>query len=77
MNETVFNFFNNFVLQNETLDSVIIFLTDKFGLILVFGLVIFLFTHKHREDNIKNIMVIFFSALLAWVVAKVFKFFYF
>ncbi|MBT3282762.1 phosphatase PAP2 family protein [bacterium] len=77
MNETVFNFFNNFALQNETLDSVIIFLTDKFALILVFSLIIFLFTHKHKEDNIRNIFVIFLSALFAWVIAKAIKFFYF
>lgn len=77
MNTVVFNFFNNFALQNETLDNVIVFFTDKLGLLLIFGLIIFLFTHKHKEDNIRNILVIFFSALLAWIVAKVIKFFYF
>lgn len=77
MDETVFNFFNHFALQNETLDSIIVFLTDKFGLILIFSLIIFLFTHKHKEDNIRNISVIFFSALFAWGIAIVIKFFYF
>jgi undecaprenyl-diphosphatase len=77
MNETIFRFFNDFALQNEIFDTVVIFLTDKFGLLLIFGLIIFLFTHKHKEDNIRNIAVIFFSALLAWVVAKIIKFFYF
>ena len=77
MNTTIFNFFNSFALQNEILDAWIIFLTDKFGLILIFGLVIFLFTHKHKEDNIRNIFVILFSAVIAWFVARAIKFFYF
>jgi undecaprenyl-diphosphatase len=77
MNTAIFNFFNNFALQNETFDAVIVFLTDKFGLLLIFGLIIFLFTHKHKEDNIRNIAVIFFSALGAWVISKIIKFFYF
>ena len=77
MNTTIFNFFNSFALQNEILDAWIIFLTDKFGLLLVFGLIIFLFTHKHKEDNIRNIFVILFSAVIAWFVARAIKFFYF
>ena len=77
MNETIFRFFNDFALQNDTLDTVIIFLSDKFGLFLIFGLIIFLFTHKHKEDNIRNIAIIFFSALLAWIIARAIKFFYF
>jgi undecaprenyl-diphosphatase len=77
MNEIIFRFFNDFALQNETVDTVIIFLADKFGLVLVFGLLIFLFTHKHKEDNIRNIFVILASAVVAWLVAKVIKYFYF
>lgn len=77
MNTAVFNFFNNFALQNEIFDAVIIFLTDKFGLLLVFGLIIFLFTHKHKKDNIRNIFVIFLSALFAWIVSKAIRLFYF
>ncbi|MBL7045248.1 MAG: phosphatase PAP2 family protein [Parcubacteria group bacterium] len=77
MNETIFRFFNDFALQNEIFDTIIIFLTDKFGLLLIFGLIVFLFTHKHKEDNIRNIFVIFISALAAWFVARVVKFFYF
>lgn len=77
MNETIFRFFNDFAFQNETLDSVIVFLTDKFGLLLVFSLIIFLFTHKHKEDNLRNIAVIFLSGLFAWVISKIIKYFYF
>lgn len=46
MNEAIFRFFNDFALQSELFDAVIIFLTDHFGLLLVFGLFFFLFAGK-------------------------------
>ncbi len=70
MNNYIFEYLNNFALQNETFDTIVIFLTDNLGLLLIFGLIVFLFTHKHKEDNIRNILVILASAIVAWLVAK-------
>lgn len=77
MNKTIFKFFNYFALQNSIFDAIIIFLSDKFGLLLIFILIIFLFTHKHKEENTRNILIIFLSGLLAWFIAKIIKYFYF
>lgn len=77
MNEAIFKFFNNFAFQNSIFDAIIIFLSDKFGLLLIFILIIWAFTHKHKEENIRNISVIFLSGLFAWFIAKIIKYFYF
>ncbi|PIT96522.1 hypothetical protein COT82_02765, partial [Candidatus Campbellbacteria bacterium CG10_big_fil_rev_8_21_14_0_10_35_52] len=77
INEVIFRFLNNFASQDKLFDAIIIFLTDSFGLLLIFGLLIFLFTHKHKEDNLRNIFVILISAIIAWLISKAIKFFYF
>lgn len=77
MNETIFRFLNDFALRNEFLDAVIIFLTDNFGLLLIAGLIVFITLHKSSKIRFKHAVVIFASALLAWLVAGAIKFFYF
>ena len=77
INEIIFRFLNNFASQDKLFDAIVIFLTDKFGLFLIFGLLIFLFIHKHKEDNLRNIFVILVSAIIAWLISKTIKFFYF
>lgn len=77
MNETIFRFFNNFALQNELIDTSVIFISEWLGWWLIAGLLVFLFIHKHKGEGIKNVLVIFFAALLAWFVAKAIKYFYF
>src|SRR3989344_3467086 len=77
INEIIFRFLNNFASQDKLLDAIVIFLTDKFGLFLIFGLLIFLFTHKHKEDNLRKIFVILVLAIIAWLISKTIKFFFF
>ena len=93
MNEAIFRFFNNFALQSEFLDAVIIFFTDNLGLLLIAGLLIFLFAEKglssrseaKRGETLgskksflaRDIFVIFAVALFAWIISKIIRVFYF
>jgi len=73
MNETIFNAINSIAFRSEFLDSAIIFFADKFGLILLFGLVYYLFTHKDRKKGVRDVIVVITAGLLAWALAHVLK----
>lgn len=84
MNETIFYFFYNFAHQSETFDAVIVFFAVYFPYIVVIiaGLFI-LFHHEVWQarnpfqifmQKKKEILLVFFSGVVAWVLAYVFKF---
>lgn len=74
MNETIFHYLNNLALQNDTFDFLVVFATNQLGLILLFGLLLFIFSHKHKQTGVRNVAVILSSAVAAWLIAKLIKF---
>lgn len=72
MNQDVFQYLNSFAGRYEWLDSTIVFSAETLGIILLFGLVIFLFSHEHdRRQGFHNIIVILGVAFLAWGITEV------
>jgi undecaprenyl-diphosphatase len=73
MNETIFRYFNNFAGQYEWLDTAVVFSAETLGIILLFGLVIFLFSHEHKGRGFHNVIVVLTAGLVAWIFAKIIK----
>ncbi len=73
MNETIFRYLNSFAGKYEWLDASIIFSGETLGIILLIGLVIFLFSHEHKEKGFHNIIVVFGAILFAWGVSWIIK----
>jgi len=76
LNQTIFQYLNGFAFQHGWLDELIIFFATDFGILLVLVAGIFLVTHRHLKEGIKNILVIALAAGLAWVISKAIKYFY-
>lgn len=90
MNETIFRFFNNFASQSETLDALIIFSAEHLGYILIAILIIIFFagggqssrngverglTSRSKKSFLaRDIIIIIFSAILAWLIAGAIKY---
>lgn len=73
MNETIFYFFNSIAGHSYLLDQSIIFLSDKFGYLLVFGLLVSFFFYTDKKQGARDILVILASAFFAYALAYVFK----
>jgi len=76
-NETIFYFFNNLAGQNLNFDSLVLFIAEPFGIILIFGLLFFLFAHEHKGQGIRHIAVVLSAAVAAWIISKIIKYLYF
>ena len=84
MNDIIFFFFYNFTHQSETFDKLIIFFAVYFPYIIIWFTMVFLLFHHDifRAENPfqvflqkkKEILSIFFSGVLAWVLAYILKF---
>ena len=70
INIKIFQFLNNLALQYSWLDTIIVFLATNFG--IVFLIVLFIFLIKKR--NLKAIIIIFSSAIIAWILAEFIKY---
>ena len=83
VNESIFYFFYNFAHQSAYLDWVIMFFAQTFSYIVAMLAGLFLLFHHEvfRAENPlqvflqkkKEILLVFFSGTLGWVVAKVLK----
>lgn len=74
MNETTFNFFYGYAHRNATLDFVISFTAQWYGLVILGALFIYLFKHKDNlKKGITDLVVVSVTAVSAYVVAYVFK----
>jgi len=72
MNEAIFRYLNDFAGQSNVLDQLIVFGAETLGVILLLGLLIFLFSHEHgRRQGFYNIIVILGSAFLAWGITEI------
>ena len=74
MNETLFYFFNNFALQNEIFDTLIIFVADW---LLWWLLIALFFLAIYKKIAWKQVFHIIGVALLAWLATQIIKYFYF
>lgn len=54
--------------------SMVVFFADKFGLILLFGLLYYLFTHKDRKRGVRDVVVVLSAAVLAWLASVTIKY---
>lgn len=78
MNETLFYYINSLALRYDWLDQALLFFSEYFGWVVIVSLITFLATHRHnRKEGVRNILVVFFAAILAWGIAHLFKYFYF
>lgn len=77
MNEIIFTYLNSFALRYEWLDVGLVFLADSLGVILIVGLGVLFFLANDRKEVFKKIVIILFSAGLAWFIARVIKDLYF
>ncbi len=73
MNETIFRYLNSFAGQSQWLDIAIMFSAETLGVILLLGLVIFLFYHEHKEIGFHNVVVVLGAIFIAWGVSWVIK----
>lgn len=86
MNDNIFFFFYNFAHQSVFLDGVIVFLAVYFPFLVIMVAGLFLLFHHEvlRAENPyrvflekkKEILLVFFSGILSWVLAHLFKFFF-
>ncbi len=74
MNTEIFYFFNNFALQSEWLDTLIIFLAIWLVWWFIFGVIALFFLKKIK---LKSIVKIFTITLIAWGLSKIIKIFCF
>lgn len=76
MNQYVFQYLNNFAGQYKWLDGAIVFSAETLGIILLFGLIYFLFSHEHKRKGFHNVIVVLGVALSAWAVSWMIKHIY-
>lgn len=74
LNEKAFFYLNNFAGQNLVNDSIIIFLANDLGYILLFAFVYFLIKHKDKKQGSREVAMIVTTAIAAWFVAKIYKY---
>lgn len=84
MNDTIFFFFYGLAHQSEFLDKVIIFFADIFPYIVILLAFLFLIFHhevlpsknpfKEFKKKWKEITLVFFSGISAWILAYVLKY---
>jgi undecaprenyl-diphosphatase len=78
MNENIFLFFYNLAHRNEFFDRIVVFITEPVGLIIL-GLIGLYMVSQYKDDqkyNLKIILLIFGPAVIAILVATVFKLFF-
>lgn len=88
MNQSIFEYLNSFVLQNQQLDTTIIFCAEYLGIILIiiftlFHLFRFYYPRKKQGliavsmDDFRIIYTVLLSALGVWVISQIINYFYF
>jgi len=77
MNNDIFFFFYNLAHQSVFFDKLVVFFADTFPYIVILIALLFLIFYKeqfgHRMSK-REIALVFFSSILAWVLAYVLKF---
>ena len=83
INETIFHFFYNLAHQSAYLDGLIIFFAVYFSYLVILSAFLFLLFHREALASLKpfaefkkkyrEIVLVFFSGGLVWIVAKILK----
>lgn len=73
MNEIIFRYFNSFAGQTPLIDRAIVFGAETFGIILLLGLVAFLFSHEDKGKGFRDIIVVLGAGVFAWAVSWLMK----
>lgn len=73
MNETIFYLINSIAGQSQFLDLLVVFLSDKFGYLLVLGLLVAFFYHADKKQGARDLVIVLGSAFFAYTVAYIFK----
>ncbi len=73
MNQIIFNYLNSFAGRYEWFDTAVVFSAETLGLILLIGLVIFLFSHEHKGQGFHNVIVVFSAVVFAWGMSWIIK----
>lgn len=73
MNQTIFYAINSIAGQSQVIDQIVIFLSDRFGYLLVFGLLISFFSYKDKKQGARDILIVLLSAFSAYALAYLLK----
>ncbi len=76
MNEIIFRYLNSFAGKYSWLDTLVVFSAETLAVVLLLGLVYFLFSHEHKGKGFHNVIVVLSTALLALLVALFIKYIY-
>src|SRR3989344_5026232 len=74
VNDAFFSYLNDFAFRTELLDQTIFFIAQYFPWVLLVGLLVFLFTHKHPVEAARSILVVLTAAVFAWVISYAIKY---
>ena len=73
-NDALFSYLNDFAFRTEPLDQTIFFIAHYLPWVLLVGLLVFLFTHKHPGEAARSILVVLTAAGFAWVISYAIKY---
>ncbi len=76
MNASIAQALNEFAVSTPWLTKATIFAAEGLGIVLLVGLVIFLFSHEHPRQGFHNIIVVLGAALAAYLLAGLIKYLY-
>ena len=74
MNESLFLFLNNFAGQSNLVDAFLIFSAQYLIFFLIAGVLVFLFLK--RENFLEKLLIIFGSAIIAWIFSQIINWIY-
>ncbi|MBX4215894.1 phosphatase PAP2 family protein [Candidatus Parcubacteria bacterium] len=76
LNQYLFSYLYGLSHRNELFDAFAIFFSNDFGLIALFGLLYFLYTHESPRRGLRELLVVTGSGVSAWAIAHFVKYVY-
>jgi undecaprenyl-diphosphatase len=74
MNLLIFRYLNSLAGHSAFEDKFIVFLATTFGILLIVAALLFLYGHhESNKKRIKEVMLVFVTALVAWFAASILK----
>lgn len=72
-NETIFFFFNGLAAHSPLIADIAVFLADRFGILILAGLLVYLFTHRDKRQGVRDTVVVLTAGAAAWAAALLLK----
>ena len=72
----LFQSLNGFAADHGVLSRFVVFFANDFGLLLIGGLLVYLFMHKDKKKGVRDVVVVLTAALIAWGLAHLIKYLY-